>query len=196
MGRASRVAAVLFAVLCVCAVACDTSGASINTASINSASTNTVSINSASTNTVSTNSASVTTASVNAASPAGAQAQAHQPFVITGDLTGALAPGSPSRALDLTLTNPNKQAIAIGSLTVTVVGTSAGKACGAGNFDVRQFSGQYPVNVAGHQSASLTQLGVAKADLPHVRMIDKKSNQDTCKGVTVVLSYQGTGEGS
>lgn len=119
----------------------------------------------------------------------------HQPFVISGNLTGSLAPGSSAGQLNLSLSNPNNQAISIGNLTVSVVGTSAGKACDATNFGVVQYSGAYPLNLGALQTITLTQLGVATKALPQVRMIDLPSNQDGCKHVTVNLSYAGTGEG-
>jgi hypothetical protein len=119
----------------------------------------------------------------------------HQPFVISGDLSGALAPGSPSSPLDLTMTNPNNQQIAVAGLTVTVLGTSAGSSCDASNFGVVQYGGAYPLQLGARQTVSLTQLGVTATALPHVRMIDKPSNQDGCKHVTVHLSYTGTGQG-
>lgn len=119
----------------------------------------------------------------------------HQSFVISGNLSGALAPGSPSNPLDLTLRNPNNQELDVVSLTVTVTGTSAGKACDASNFGVAQYQGTYPLAIGARRTVSLTQLGVATAALPHVRMIDRPSNQDACKHVTVYLSYAGTGGG-
>lgn len=119
----------------------------------------------------------------------------HQPFVISGNVSGTLAPGSPSNPISLTLRNPNNQPIAVASLTVTVTGTSAGPACGTSNFGVAQYQGAYPLMIDAGQTVSLTQLGVAIADLPHVRLIDLPSNQDACERVTVYLSYTGTGEG-
>jgi len=119
----------------------------------------------------------------------------HQPFVISGDLAGKLAPGSPSLPLNLTLRNTNNQAIAISALTVAVTGSSAGKPCDATNFSVTQYSGKYPLTIGANQTASLTQLGVAATALPRVGMIDKPVNQDACRNVTVSLAYTGTGTG-
>src|SRR5207253_6673015 len=42
-----------------------------------------------------------------------------KPFTISGNLSGLLAPGV-TRALDLTLTNPNNKPVSITNLTVTV----------------------------------------------------------------------------
>lgn len=119
----------------------------------------------------------------------------HQSFVISGSLSPGLAPGRAADPLDLTLRNPNNQQLAIGDLTVTVQGTSAGRACDAGNFGVTQYRGGYPLVLGARQTASLTQLGVPAAALPHVGMIDRPSNQDGCKHVTVYLTYTGVGAG-
>lgn len=119
----------------------------------------------------------------------------HQPFSISGDVSGALAPGSPSSPLNLVLRNPNNQPLSIGSLTVTVAGTSAGPACDASNFGVAQYRGAYPLSLGAGQTVSLTQLGVTASALPHVSMIDLPSNQDACRHVTIYLSYTGSGTG-
>ena len=119
----------------------------------------------------------------------------HQPFVISGDLAGKLAPGSPSLPLNLTLRNPNNQAIAISVLTVAVTGSSAGAACNAANFGVTQYPGKYPLTIGANPTVSLTQLGVAAAALPRVGMVDRPVNQDACRNVTVSLAYTGTGTG-
>lgn len=119
----------------------------------------------------------------------------HDPFVISGDLAGKLAPGSPSLPLNLTLRNTNNQAIAVSVLTIAVSGTSAGAACDATNFSVAQYAGKYPLTIGANQTASLTQLGVAATALPRVGMIDKPVNQNACRNVTVSLTYTGTGTG-
>lgn len=120
----------------------------------------------------------------------------HQSFTISGNLTGLLAPGLPPNPLNLVLRNPNKQPLSVASLKVYVTGTSAGRACGAANFGVAQYRGLYPLHVGARQTVSLRQLGVPTALLPHVSLIDLKSNQDACKHVTVYLSYAGSGSGS
>ncbi|MFC0438269.1 hypothetical protein [Kutzneria buriramensis] len=132
------------------------------------------------------------------ATAAGGQQSAnpgHQPFVISGDLAGKLAPGSPPLPLNLTLRNTNNQAIAISVLTVAVTGSSAGTACDASNFSTTQYAGSYPLTIGANQTASLTQLGVAATALPRIGMIDRPVNQDRCRNVTVSLAYTGTGQG-
>jgi hypothetical protein len=122
--------------------------------------------------------------------------QKNSGFTISGNVTGALAPGVAPQPLNLTLTNPSNQKLAISSLTVTVSGTSAGAACGPANFVVTQYRGGYPLNLAGRQTASLSQLGVAVSAFPTVGMLDLPTNQDACKGVTVNLVYSGSGQGA
>ena len=119
----------------------------------------------------------------------------HQPFSISGDLAGKLAPGSPPLPLNLVLRNTNNQAIAISVLTVAVTGSSAGAACDATNFRTTQYTGRYPLTIGANQTASLTQLGVATTALPQVGMVDRPVNQDRCRNVTVSLAYTGTGQG-
>ena len=140
----------------------------------------------------------ITSGLVTTAMAAGGQQSAnpgHQPFVISGDLAGKLAPGSPSLPLNLTLRNPNNQAIAISALTVAVTGSTVGTACDATNFGVTQYTGKYPLTIGANQTASLTQLGAAATALPRVGMIDRPVNQDACRNVTVSLAYTGTGTG-
>lgn len=115
-----------------------------------------------------------------------------KPFTIAGNVLGSLGPGIPARPLDLTITNPNNQDIKVTNLGVTVTGTSR-SGCTAGDFTVRQYSGSYPLTVPRNSSAvSLTSLGVPTSALPTVAMLNKASNQDACKGVTVTLAYTGS----
>jgi hypothetical protein len=121
-------------------------------------------------------------------------------FSISGDVSGLLAPGV-SRPLNLTLTNPNNQAVAISNLTVTVQNVSkAAQApngpCTGADYAVTQYSGPYPLSVPANGSASLSTLSVAQSKWPQVRMVDTASNQDGCKGATVTLAYSGSGQGN
>lgn len=125
-----------------------------------------------------------------------------KPFTISGNLSGALAPGV-SRPLDLTLTNPNKKPIAVTNLTVTVqsvtrtsYATSHNLPCGPADYKVTQYGGTYPLTVPGNDSASLSGLGIAQSSWPQVAMLDTASNQDGCKGATIALAYSGSGQGS
>jgi hypothetical protein len=115
-------------------------------------------------------------------------------FAISGDF-GPLWPGI-SQDVDLAVTNPNSRAIAINSLTVSIQNVSAPRAsaalpCSAADFSVTQFSGAYPLNVPARATVHLSELGVAAARGPRLRMLDRPVNQDGCQGATVTLSYAG-----
>ena len=121
-------------------------------------------------------------------------------FAISGDLVGLLAPGL-SRPLNLTLTNPNNQNIAISNLTVTIKSVTKAAhapagACSTSDYAVTQYSGPYPLSAPANGSATLSSLGVASSKWPQVRMLDTALNQDGCKGATVTLAYSGSGSGS
>ena len=125
-----------------------------------------------------------------------------KPFTISGNLSGALAPGL-SRPLDLTLVNPNKKPISVTNLTVTVQSVtrtayaiSHNQPCTAGDYAVAQYSGSYPLTVPGDSSASLSSLGVSTSAQPKVSMLNTALNQDGCKGATLALAYSGSGQGS
>ncbi|MDQ1689096.1 MAG: hypothetical protein QOK42_2071 [Frankiaceae bacterium] len=119
-----------------------------------------------------------------------------KPFSISGTSTGSMAPGSPGSAIDLTLTNPNNQAMNITNLTVSVTGTSAGSNCSVSNFTVQQYSGSYPLSLAKNQSISLSGRNIPQAQWPTVRLLNFPTiNQDACKGASVYLSFTGAGTG-
>jgi hypothetical protein len=116
-------------------------------------------------------------------------------FAIAGNF-GPLWPGT-SQAVDLALTNPNSQAIAINRLTVSIQEVSALRAssalpCSAADFSVSQFSGAYPLSVPAHATVHLSDLGVEAVRGPQLRMLDRPVNQDGCRGATVTLAYAGT----
>jgi hypothetical protein len=125
-----------------------------------------------------------------------------KPFTISGNLAGLLSPGA-SLPLNLALNNPNKKQISITNLTVTIQGVvrtqaaiAANKPCSAADYAVLQYTGGYPLTVAGSSTATLSQLSIAASAFPHVVMRDTSSNQDGCKGATVNLAYSGSGQGS
>ncbi|MFL6164426.1 MAG: hypothetical protein ACJ74U_19700 [Jatrophihabitantaceae bacterium] len=125
-----------------------------------------------------------------------------KPFSISGNLTGLLSPGA-SLPLDLALTNLNKKQISISNLTVTIQGVvrtqaaiAANKPCSISDYAVVQYTGGYPLTVAGSATAKLSQLNIAAAAFPHIMMRDTSSNQDGCKGAAVNLGYSGSGQGS
>jgi hypothetical protein len=113
-----------------------------------------------------------------------------------------LAPGI-SRPLDLTITNPNKKALSVTNLTVTVqsvartpFAVSHSQPCTPSDYAVTQYGGSYPLTVPGSSSAPLSSLGVTSSAQPKVAMLNRPVNQDGCKGATLTLAYSGSGQGN
>jgi hypothetical protein len=106
-----------------------------------------------------------------------------------------LAPGAPSAAVDLAITNPFTAAMTVTALGVSVTGTSI-SACAVGNYDVTAYSGPFPLTIPPGTTRTLSQLGVPRAQWPQVQMLNLPANQDACKGATVQLHYSGTGSGA
>ncbi|MCW2756418.1 MAG: hypothetical protein JWO46_164 [Nocardioidaceae bacterium] len=121
--------------------------------------------------------------------------QDNRTFTISGSADRLLAPGAPSGAMDLALTNPANAALKVTSLTVTVTGTNhAG--CGPENYAVTAYGGPFPLAVPANSTRTLQQLGVPRAQWPQVAMLNLPVNQDACKGATVQLHLAGTGSDS
>ena len=107
----------------------------------------------------------------------------------------ALSPGV-YVPLDLTLTNPNNQALAITNLTVSI-SSPATTGCTSDDFGAVQYRGAYPVVLPpGASSVSLSSLTGAGQDLlPKVGMRNLNRNQDACKGgKPVVLTFSGAAQ--
>ncbi|MGO4856517.1 COG1470 family protein [Arthrobacter sp. 2MCAF14] len=125
----------------------------------------------------------------------------HQPFTISGDPTGLLAPGS-AVPINLQLTNPGNSSLNVTGLTVSVTGVTRtaqavanNRPCSPADYTVTQFSGSYPIS-APPGNSSLSGSGIPAARWPPIRMLDTSLNQDGCKGATLQLSYSGTGQGN
>ena len=117
------------------------------------------------------------------------------PFSISGSLTDTLYPGRQS-PLNLTLTNPYNFTLHVTNLTVSITGTSNSSCAVSGafnNFTVTQFSGTYPLTLGANQTTSLSAMSIPQARWPQVNMLNTSFNQDACKGVTLNLSYSGSG---
>ena len=123
-----------------------------------------------------------------------------QPFTISGNLPGRLAPGVPAQPLNLSLTNPNSKSVSITGLTVTISkvqqATAAQGVCSPSDYAVTQYSGPYPLNLGGGKTVTLSDLGVPSTAWPKVQMLDTKVSQDGCKGATLTLTYAGSGQGN
>jgi hypothetical protein len=117
-----------------------------------------------------------------------------QPFTISGDLDRQLSPGR-TGYLNLLLTNPNRQALKVTSLAVTLKQPTGSACSSAANFTVAQFLGTLPLTIPAHSSRTLAQLGIPQGQWPRVTMKDLASNQDACKDTLFSLAYTGTGHG-
>lgn len=121
-------------------------------------------------------------------------------FTLSGDLAGQLAPGT-SLPLDLGITNPNKKALALTNLSVSIKSVTrtedAGNLpCGTGDYTVTQYSGPYPLTVQPGPSTTLSDLSIPENQWPQITMLNTTANQDGCKGATLQLVYSGSGQGN
>lgn len=117
-------------------------------------------------------------------------------FSIRGTLDVPLHPGSRG-VLNLTLTNPSRQDMSVTALSTAVTNVqSADPAlpCTVEDFAVDQFTGSFPIALAGSGAKTLSELGIPTRRMPILRMLDTATNQDGCQGATVTLGYTGTAE--
>jgi hypothetical protein len=127
-------------------------------------------------------------------------------FTLSGNLGeqpgDKLAPGI-SRPLDLGITNPNKKALAVTNLSVSIKSVTRtadaiarNLPCGTADYTVTQYSGPYPLTVQPGPTTLLSGLGIPSTKWPQVKMLDTPTNQDGCKGATLQLVYSGSGQGN
>lgn len=126
-----------------------------------------------------------------------ASAPAPTTFTISGNLSGAIAPGA-MVPLDLSLENPNDFGIEIQAIIVTVRDVEAPRAdpdhpCSVADFMVRQVPGSVVLSLGGRRTRDLSGLGVARDHWPAVGMLNRPVNQDGCKGAVLSLGYDATG---
>jgi hypothetical protein len=128
--------------------------------------------------------------------PASSSAQTPASLTISGTVRDQLVPGFMS-LLDLSLDNSHPFALSVAGLVVTVDGVTAPNAdpahpCTTDDFIVRQLAAPSPFVVGGDTQNPLSSLGFADSQLPAVGMLDRPSNQDGCRGASVVLGYTAT----
>ncbi len=113
-------------------------------------------------------------------------------FTISGTLDSTLYPGG-SGALDLSLTNVGSTELTVGEITVSVAGvtTRTVAPCLTSDFVVEQLDATREFTLPAGATRTLTQLGVAPAELPRVSMTNTAVNQDGCKNSTVNLAFAG-----
>ncbi|MFL5913360.1 MAG: hypothetical protein ACJ768_22680 [Gaiellaceae bacterium] len=121
--------------------------------------------------------------------------QQTHPFDISGNLAPALTPGA-SVPLDLTLNNTYNFNLKVTALSVSIDGpnTSNGPSCPiSGNYTAGQVNSTLlPITVP-PGSHTLSSLGIASADMPHISMInDLNNSQDACKSAGLNFTYSGS----
>jgi hypothetical protein len=120
---------------------------------------------------------------------------------ITGLAAPAPVPGPDgSSGLNLSLWNPNGQALQVSNLTVAIQSVSKAasapenRPCTAADYSVLQFSGSYPISIAGGKTVMLGSR-FDTSTWPRLKMLNTSENQDGCKGATVHLTFTGSGQG-
>jgi len=125
---------------------------------------------------------------------------AGMPYTITGNVATPLWPGSAAQPINLVFNNPNSGGIPDGdvrvsSLTVSIASVTGpnitpARPCDASDFALTQFTGgQFFVHPG---MTTLSSYFASSTVWPSIRLINKPSNQDGCKGATVNLNYTGT----
>lgn len=120
------------------------------------------------------------------------------PFTISGSVVN-LVPGDTPTAIDLTLSNPNKTAISVTNLSVSVPASDQSATCGSGNFGVSQYSGPLPLAIPAGGTIHLSDasLSIDQKYWPTVQFLDDPVHpQDACLGTPVTLNYAGTATGA
>ena len=118
-------------------------------------------------------------------------------FTISGEVRGALAPGS-MVPVDLSLENPNDFELDVEGITVTVRDVDAPRAdtnrpCSVADFAVRQVPGSVVLSLGGKRTQDLSGLGLARGDWPAVGMLNRPINQDGCREAVLTLGYEANG---
>jgi hypothetical protein len=115
--------------------------------------------------------------------------------IINGSLTAPLAPGR-STPLDLDLTNHAASDVVITDIAVIVSSVAAPAATALLPCTVDDFigvAGHGRLRLAAATSTSLSEAGWDAASWPRVGMRNSISNQDGCKGASLVLEYSAEG---
>jgi hypothetical protein len=118
-------------------------------------------------------------------------AEEGKPFTITGNASEPLAPGV-TRALLVTIHNPNNVPITVTALGVAVASGSSKAGCdGPSNLTLTQsdISSTNTVSVPAEGQLTLPSGG---AHAPQVLMRNLSTNQDACKGATFTFNYSGS----
>jgi hypothetical protein len=114
-----------------------------------------------------------------------------QPFTISGNVAGPLAPGV-SQSLPLTISNPNGVPIKVTSLLATPHAGSTKAGCdGPTNTQVTQSNASEANTLTVPANGQVT-LPSGTVSAPQVLMKDLAVNQDACKGASFTFNYSGS----
>ena len=122
-------------------------------------------------------------------------------IALSGNLTQIVSPGV-FVPLDLSITNLNTSSLVITELNVTVTDVAAPNAsatlpCTSADFDVRPVDTQFTILVPSQSTRTLSHLGIPQTAWPEVGMpVNTTTDQDGCKGATLMLSYTASGRPS
>jgi hypothetical protein len=103
-----------------------------------------------------------------------------------------LHPGYPEQPLPVLVTNPNRSAIEVTSLTVAIAEPPPG--CSAENFTLTPSGASTGAPLQVPAGASV-RLPTATVSAPSIGMRDLSVNQDACQGVDVALVFDGEAHG-
>ena len=108
------------------------------------------------------------------------------------DLAGGHGP------IDLRITNHHDVTLSVTRLVVamgpvTAPNADARRPCSVEDFALVQVRGTLQLPLAAHSTKALGDLGVDRATWPRVGMVDRRVNQDGCKGASLTLFYTGSG---
>jgi Bacterial Ig-like domain len=114
-----------------------------------------------------------------------------KPFTVSGSASGPLSPGV-TRALVITLSNPNNVTITVTALTATVAASSSKAGCdGPSNLQLTQ-SNISEANALTIPANGQVALPSGAISAPQVLMKDLPINQDACKGASFTFTYSGS----
>lgn len=133
-----------------------------------------------------------------AGSGSGVLDEASAEITISGDAKGLISPGNVA-VLDLTMANPNDVGITITEVRVEVTGVDAPNAddrnlpCTLADFAVRPLRSGVELDLPARSTTSLSDLSLPREQWPAVGMLNRRVNQDGCKGATITLHYEASG---
>ncbi len=120
-------------------------------------------------------------------------------FTLSGELSQIISPGV-FVPLDLRITNSNHVPLVFSELVVAVTAVNAPNAtkqlpCTVKDFTVNQVHENLSLRVKAGATVALSQLGMPNTAWPQVGMpLNKKTNQDGCRGASLTLTYSGVGQ--